>query len=127
MSADSLDQMLDERRLELNMRWDDVADAAGISYETLRAFRKGRPTRALTRSKIERALQLQPGSIERAPSAGKLAPLESAQQSISDSVRAEVERRLSKVKKRFPEEYSLAMRVVDTVNDDDLRRVVTDE
>lgn len=65
MNADQLDSAMDDRRTELGMYWEDVAEAAGLSYETLRAIRRGRPMRSLTRAKVERALQWPHGHIER--------------------------------------------------------------
>lgn len=67
-----LSEALDERRLELGMRWEDVARAGGISYETIRNVRNGRPMRPLTKANLERALRLKRGSID----AGVLTPLD---------------------------------------------------
>lgn len=36
-----LDGEMNARRLQLGMAWKEVATTAGISYETLRAVRKG--------------------------------------------------------------------------------------
>jgi hypothetical protein len=56
---------MDARRRELRMRWRDVADLAGISYETLRTLRNGSygGMRPLTETGIEQALKWAPGSI----------------------------------------------------------------
>lgn len=56
---------MDARRRELRLRWRDVADAAGISYETLRTIRRGHydGMRPLTETGIEQALRWAPGSI----------------------------------------------------------------
>lgn len=61
-----LDAAMARRRLDLDMKtWRDLAQAAGISYETLRAFRKGEGAPAsATVHGIERALRWQSGSIE---------------------------------------------------------------
>lgn len=64
MSAESLDTAMDDRRTELGMLWEDVAAAAGVSYETLRAIRRGRMMRSLTRAKIEQALRWPRGHIQ---------------------------------------------------------------
>ncbi|MDX3033010.1 helix-turn-helix domain-containing protein [Streptomyces scabiei] len=59
-----LDLAMNERRLKLRMSWREVAQAAGISYEALRAIRKGnyRPTE-LTARALDEALQWMPGSV----------------------------------------------------------------
>ncbi|MEU3254234.1 hypothetical protein [Streptomyces sp. NPDC006997] len=59
-----LDAAMNQRRLELRMSWRDVAQAAEISYETLRAVRRGsyRPT-DLTARGIEVALRWVQGSV----------------------------------------------------------------
>lgn len=56
---------MDARRRELRLRWRDVADLAGIAYETLRTIRQGQygGMRPLTESGIERALKWKTGSI----------------------------------------------------------------
>lgn len=47
------------------MSWRDVASAAGLSYEALRSIRRGtRTPNAITRSRVEDALQWAPGSVE---------------------------------------------------------------
>lgn len=60
-----LDQAMEQRRLDLGMRWGDVATAASIAEVTLRAVRRGenQPS-ALTRRRIEDALRWEHGSIE---------------------------------------------------------------
>jgi len=62
-----LDEAMRRRRLELGMKtWRDLALAGGISYETLRALRngEGKPADATVHG-LERALQWQPGSVQR--------------------------------------------------------------
>jgi hypothetical protein len=66
--ADRLAQLMDSRRLELGLKWTEVAEraGAGVSAETLRAIRRGEQTpRPLTRAAIDRALQWAPGSTDR--------------------------------------------------------------
>ena len=60
-----LARLMDNRRLELGMRWDEVAAAAGIKPPTLRAIRNGtnRPS-ALTKHGLERALSWPAGTID---------------------------------------------------------------
>ncbi|MGW3417019.1 helix-turn-helix domain-containing protein [Streptomyces phaeochromogenes] len=61
---EQLDEAMRQRRLELRMNWREVAQAAGISYEALRAIRRGdyRPTE-LTARGIDEALQWVPGGV----------------------------------------------------------------
>ncbi|MFD9952434.1 helix-turn-helix domain-containing protein [[Kitasatospora] papulosa] len=72
-----LDGEMNARRLELGMAWKEVARSAGISYETLRAVRKGETSGApLTLRKLEQALRWAQGSITRVERGGspELAP-----------------------------------------------------
>lgn len=57
--------LMDERRLELDMKWEEVAAAAGIKPPTLRAIRNGtnHPS-PLTMRGIDRALRWEPGSVD---------------------------------------------------------------
>lgn len=59
-----LDMAMNARRLELRLTWRYLAQAAQISYEALRAIRKGdyRPTE-LTARALDEALQWTPGSV----------------------------------------------------------------
>ncbi|MCX4676753.1 helix-turn-helix transcriptional regulator [Streptomyces sp. NBC_01433] len=70
-----LDGEMNARRLQLGMAWKEVATAAGISYETLRAVRKGQTSGApLTLRKLEQALRWMQGSINRVEQGGKPTP-----------------------------------------------------
>lgn len=73
-----LDAEMDRRRLELGLKWRDVARIGNISYEAVRAARagEGRPS-DLTQSGIERALQWRPGSVAAIMDDGKPTPSES--------------------------------------------------
>ncbi|WP_267898993.1 helix-turn-helix domain-containing protein [Thermomonospora amylolytica] len=56
---------MDERRAELGLDWQEVADQAGITREGLRRIRRGTgKMRAKTMRGIERALRWKPGSID---------------------------------------------------------------
>lgn len=58
--------LMDDRRLQLGMRWQQVADIGGISLRALNNARTGdREIRPLTRRGIEKGLQWAPGFIER--------------------------------------------------------------
>jgi hypothetical protein len=57
---------MESRRRELALKWIDIANAAGLSTETLRAARrKGQVPTGLTRLAIDRGLQWAPGSTDR--------------------------------------------------------------
>ncbi|MEV6122959.1 helix-turn-helix transcriptional regulator [Streptomyces sp. NPDC052077] len=59
-----LDEAMKQRRLELRMNWRQLAEAADISYEALRAIRRGdyRPAE-LTARGIDEALHWSAGSV----------------------------------------------------------------
>ena len=60
-----LAELMDERRTELRLRWRDVADLGGVSYEVLRAVRNGTgEIRRLTQRGIEDGLKWAPGSVQ---------------------------------------------------------------
>lgn len=73
-----LSQLMNKRRLELGMRWDDVATSAGIADVTIRAIRRGdnQPSE-LTQRRIEDALRWEHGSIEATLAGGEPTPVES--------------------------------------------------
>lgn len=80
-SPQTLGWWMDERRGELALTWQQVADEAGVSTETLyRIADGGRTPRTTTRKGIERALQWQPGSIDAIAASGKPAPLAEPEQ-----------------------------------------------
>lgn len=60
-----LDAYMSSRIAELDLSWEDLADAAGLHYETIRAIRtgdsRGRPK---TRRAISLALRWTPGSVD---------------------------------------------------------------
>ncbi|MBB6173704.1 transcriptional regulator with XRE-family HTH domain [Nocardiopsis mwathae] len=61
---DLLDQAMDDRRLELGLRWKDVAVRAGTSEQALRDIRRGRSfPRDLTIRRLEETLGWAPGSV----------------------------------------------------------------
>ncbi|MEO3976347.1 hypothetical protein [Streptomyces sp. CAU 1734] len=60
-----LDRVMDERRVDLGLTWREVAVAAKVSYEALRAIRKGEVTAsALTKRGIDQALRWEPGGVD---------------------------------------------------------------
>lgn len=64
-TAQRLDALMDQRRLELGLRWKQVTTRADITHQTLLQLRKGAEVSDLTVANVERALEWQPGSIER--------------------------------------------------------------
>lgn len=55
---------LDERRGELGLTWEQVAERAGVSVQTIFRAINGTPMRTTTRKGIERALEWASGSID---------------------------------------------------------------
>lgn len=72
-----LNEAMNQRRLELRMNWRQVAEEAGISYEALRAIRRGdyRPTE-LTARGLDGALRWTPSSVYAVLDGGDPTPLE---------------------------------------------------
>jgi hypothetical protein len=57
---------MEDRRIDLQLLWNDVAAASGLTTETLRNIRNGTGgIRPLNKRAIENALKWQPGSIDR--------------------------------------------------------------
>lgn len=67
-----LARLMDERRSDLGLTWNEVADKAGITREGLRRMRTGTGhIRSLTKRGIERALQWTSGSVDRILAGGE--------------------------------------------------------
>lgn len=64
-TAQRLDALIDRRRLDLGLRWKDVADTVGVTQQTLLEARKGRQISELTAAGIERFMDWKPGSVAR--------------------------------------------------------------
>lgn len=61
-----LGALMEERRLELGLRWQDVAEHGGVSLKALHSARTGNASiRPLTQQAIENGLRWQHGSIQR--------------------------------------------------------------
>lgn len=83
---------MENRRVELRMSWRDVSTAAGMSYEGLRAIRKGeRQPNAVTRGRIEDALKWTPGSVEAALAGEEPTESKASEERPAADVRAELE------------------------------------
>ena len=71
-----LGTLMDQRRLELGLRWQDVADAGGVSLKALHSARTGNASiRPLTQQAIENGLRWEHGSIQRVMEDGDPIPL----------------------------------------------------
>ncbi|MDX2681066.1 helix-turn-helix domain-containing protein [Streptomyces sp. NY05-11A] len=103
-----LNAAMNERRLGLRMNWREVATAAGISYEALRAIRRGdyRPTE-LTARGLDEALQWRPGSTLSILDGGVATPLEDAASTPSAGAEGEVGQRPT-----LSQELQLAQRLL---------------
>lgn len=67
---------MEQRRVELRMSWRDVTKAAEMSYEGLRAIRRGeRHPTAVTKGRIEDALEWSAGSIDAIIAGGEPTPM----------------------------------------------------
>ena len=74
-----LRQLMDDRRLQLGLTWEQVAATAQVSYEAIRAARNDNAEiRPLTRAAIDRGLRWEVGSVARVlDEDGDPVPLES--------------------------------------------------
>src|ERR1017187_678062 len=71
-----LRDLIDHRRLELRLRWQDVATAGGISLKALHSVRTGNAgIAAPTRGGIEDGLRWQSGSVDSILEGGDPTPL----------------------------------------------------
>jgi hypothetical protein len=70
--ADHLDKVMEERRLDLDLEWNDVATAAQISPANLRSIRKGKTQpQPLTARRIERVFGWKAGSFDAVKAGGE--------------------------------------------------------
>ncbi len=74
-SDTELGRYMDDRRNDLGLTWDDVANACGLSRQTLYDIRNGntdyRRMRSSTKRKIEKALQWEHGGVDAAIAHGR--------------------------------------------------------
>ena len=71
-----LAELMDARRLELGLRWQDVAAAGDVSIKTLYSVRTGHSAvPRLTARKVDKGLHWEPGSVERVLAGGDPQPL----------------------------------------------------
>lgn len=90
---------IDERRAELGMRWQDLAEAAGVSRQRLYEIRDSGSAssrmRTTTKKKIERALQWERGSIDAILRGGDPTPISAPEDEWAP--RDELERSLKSI------------------------------
>lgn len=86
-----LADLMDERRRQLRLTWDEVASRASIHRETLRNLRTGVSAnlRPLTKAGLEGALKWKDGSVDAILAGG--APTPSGEPEPSDKFRAGIE------------------------------------
>jgi hypothetical protein len=94
-ARERLDRLMNDRRLELNLTWRDVAARAGLSYEALRSLRTGTGgVRDLTAVQIARALDWAPRSVLDILKGGDPVPAESQSQIPADAPLCTYEREI---------------------------------
>ena len=87
-----LAQLMDDRRRELRLTWQQVSEAGGIPVKTLHAVRTGtRDVRDTTQAAIEAGLRWERGSFAAAAAGGDPVPLDSAPAPAVSSGRARPE------------------------------------
>jgi len=86
-----LDERMNARRLDLGRNWRQIADAAGVSAEALRAIRRGKyQPSELTQRKMEDALQWAPGSVAAVLAGGEPAATNRGRRSTDTSLAAAI-------------------------------------
>lgn len=71
---------MEKRRIELRLKWTQVAERADLSQAGLGAIRRGeRHPSALTRARIDHALRWVPGSVDRVLDGGEPTPIGSGE------------------------------------------------
>ena len=82
-----LADLMESRRLELGLRWREVAEAGNISYEVIRAVRNGNgQIRPLSQHGIETGLHWSAGSVQRILDGGDPASIEPAPVTTSGGI-----------------------------------------
>lgn len=73
--ATRLSEAMERRRLELRMKWTQVAERADLSQAGLGAIRRGeRSPSPLTKARIEHAFEWTPGSVDAIQAGGEPTP-----------------------------------------------------
>jgi len=81
-----LAQLMNDRRVELGLRWTDVAEAGEVSPETLRSVRRNTaPLLDLTKARIEKGLRWARGSVNSVLAGGEPRPLDNGAAAIRSS------------------------------------------
>lgn len=80
-----LADLMDARRRDLRLTWDEVATRAGINRETLRQIRNGNgDIRPLSKTGIEDALEWERGSVDAILAGSEPTPIEPRHVALSD-------------------------------------------
>lgn len=89
--AQRLDRLMNQRRLELGLRWATVCALAEITTSTLGAVRRGaNPPSEFTRNSLDKALQLRPGNIQRILDGGDLERLDEPTQTLTTTAESDL-------------------------------------
>jgi len=71
----SLGWWINDRRIELDMGWEALADQVGVSRQALHSIRKTGRLRDLTKRRLEGGLKWKPGSIDAIKAGGEPTPI----------------------------------------------------
>lgn len=97
-----LADLMDDRRIELDLTWEEVARRAGVAGLTLRRVRSGESTLSRrTAAKIDRALEWQPGSVEGILAGGEPIPIQMDKQPLTERQKA-----LKRLYESYERDYS---------------------
>ena len=119
-----LDEAMERQRLALGLEWREVADRAGVSYETLRALRRTGTANPLTKRRVEDAFGWAPGSIDAILDGGE--PVKADAEKTSERTPRQKSRARARRVRELQEEIQ---RRIDELQEqlDELRRMTEDE
>lgn len=123
---------MEDRRVALRMQWREVAESAGLSIAGLGAIRRGerRPT-AVTRARLEDALQWAPGSVDAVLAGGEPIPLQGVPDdgpavAVPETYEQQLHEELQQLRDdlaRLNPRYRLTKRVVSRALEQEIERV----
>lgn len=103
--ADHLDKVMEDRRLDLDLEWNDVAAAAQISPANLRSIRKGKTQpQPLTARRIERVFGWKAGSLEAVKAGGQPALENDAGETKSEPTLHELAEQMRLLREKIEED-----------------------
>lgn len=106
---------LDERRGELGLTWDEVAERAGVAPQTVYRIISGSPMRTTTRKGLERALHWAAGSIIAILAGGEPTPTEQPEPDPADEV-TELREMAQNLQVRAAEAQALAQQLMERLD-----------